>query len=219
MTILVAVALHDTVVMLADGRRSNKVELITDIAQKVVPLGADLSLAVSGAEIGTDLAEAVLRTSAAKSALDLESQLADLTLQCASHVMSLISPETRAQAHVKVGLLAGGFEGTRSFLVAGLYGTGMDRPDSVGVFAVKGAPQWIVLGGEAAGAQAHFQRCLTNVISSMGDSGAANSDLRAAILAAGYETVRYAAERDPTIGGRVQFRTLRRGQSEEAGFL
>jgi hypothetical protein len=211
--------LHDTVVVLADGRRANKVELVTDEAQKVVPLRSNLSLAVSGAQIGTDLAEAALRASSAGSASGLRTQLADLAYQCASHVTELITPDTINEAHVKVGLLAGGFEGTKAFLVAGLFGTGMHRPDSVCVFAVQGTPQFIVLGGESAGAQDHFNERLSHVIKRVGDSGAANSELRAAILAAGYETVRYAAERDPSIGGRVQFRTLRLSHPEEMGYL
>lgn len=219
MTILVAVALHDTVVVMADGRRSNSIEVITDSALKVVPLRDDLTLAVSGAQIGTDMAEAILRRSAARSALELRSQFANLALQCSSYVMGLITPETRAQAHVKVGLLAGGFEGTRSFLVAGLCGTGMARPDSVAVFAVQGSPQYIVLGGETAGAQEYFEERLRSVVGSMGDGGAANASLRASILAAGHETIRWAAERDASIGGKIQFRTLRLGQPEETGLL
>ena len=81
MTILIAVALHDTVLMLADGRRANKIEVITDQATKIVALRDDLTLAVSGAEIGTDMAEATLRASAEMSAVGLKSQFDNLTVR------------------------------------------------------------------------------------------------------------------------------------------
>jgi len=217
MTILIAVALHDTVLMLADGRRSDQHNVITDQSEKIFPLKGKISLAICGAEIGTDFALEKLRPSTAQTASALCSQLARLSLEGTSHVLRQITPETRSDAFVRVGLLAGGFENAQAFLVAGLFGTGMDSPSSVNVSAVKGAPQYIVIGGEEVGAQAVFGERLKQVIECMGDSGAEKPAVRSAILAIGNETILSVAEHDARVGGMVQFRTLRHGQPDEVG--
>ena len=185
----------------------------------MVPLRDNLTLAVSGAEIGTDMAEAELRRMAAASAPELAAQLAALAFGCASHVIALISPETLAQAHVKVGLLAGGFDAIGPFLVAGLFGTGMERPDSVVARGAQADPQFIVLGGEGLGAQGHFENGLVIAILGLGARGVDGAAVAPLVLKVGEETIRFAAERDRTIGGRIQYRVLRRGHPAEAGFL
>lgn len=219
MTILMAIALSDAVVLMADGRRANKVEVITDAAEKIVPLRDDLMLAVSGAEIGTDLATAELRRGAAASAAELVQQFNGLVLGCATHVMSLITPETRSQTHIKVGLLAAGFDTAGPFLAGALYGDGMQAAGSVLARPEANTPRYVVLGGEEVGAEGDFRQRLTRVVGQVLQPSAGGSNRWSPLLAAGAETIRLAAQRNSSIGGRIQYRVLQRGRSAQAGFL
>jgi hypothetical protein len=219
LTILIAIALHDTVVMMADGRRSNRLAVITDRAEKLTLLHKKLVLAVGGAEIGTEMAEEELRRNAATSATTLRSQLANVAFGCASHVMSLITPETYAQANVKVGLFTGGFDAQGCFLAAGLYGTGMQEPDSLLVRPSADAPQFIVHGGEGVGAQEHFKQGMVDLLPFLGSSNPDRLAVGRLLVGAAEKTVRFAAQRDPTVGGRIQYRVLHNLGLGEAGFL
>jgi hypothetical protein len=220
MTIVVAVALPEAVVLMADGRHANQVEIITDSAQKIFALGDRLALGVCGAVMGTDLAVEDLRRAQPGDLQALADRLSYLSQACARHVLSLVIPETQASAHIKVGLIAGGFEGNQAFLAGGLFGTGMASPDRQVRLATDCEPQAMVLGGEGVGANRFFLDRLTETLTQESRSGGLHSEAWvSAILAAGASTIRYASEHDRTIGGRRHFRILRRNGPEQSGAL
>jgi hypothetical protein len=220
MTVVIAVALQDAIVMVADGRHSNSVEVISDSAQKIFSLNEGQLLAVCGAVIGTEMAVAELARAAPVNAEDLGNQLAHLSRTSAEHVIRLVTPDTQGSTRLKVGLIAGGFSEGRSFLAGGLFGSGMVEPDRQVRFATAEEPQQMVLGGEEVGSVQYFIDRLTDELRLRIQSGPVNAEgWIAAILLAAAITIRHVAEHDATVGGRISYRVLHRGQAEQAGNL
>lgn len=218
-TILIAVALRDAVLLMADGRRQNSIRVISDEAEKIVPLRANLMLGVSGAEIGTSIAAGALQQCAANEAGDLIEQMKGLAFDCANHVVSLIDPATRSQAHVKVGLLTAGFDSASAFIAGALYGDGMQSADSILVRPEWNAPQFSVVGGESVGAQADFHGRLSRVIDEVVQYPATNARALSVLISTAEATIRSAAQYDATIGGRIQYRVIQIGVAAQYGFL
>lgn len=78
----------------------------------------------------------------------------------------------------------------------------------------------MVLGGEGAGSSEYFIDRLTDELRLQVQSGQVDDEgWIAAILQAAALTVRYVAEHDTTVGGRISYRVLRRGQTEQGGNL
>jgi len=219
-TIGIAVALHDSVLLVADGRRSDAYHVHTDQAEKVILLRDDVGLIVFGAEIGTDMAVSWISKPGAlpNHASDVAKQVADFAFAAGGYLLQLIIPEQRTMPNLKVGLVAGGIDTDGPYLAAGLYGSLMERPDSALVRGAHGVPQRIVLGGEQANAQGHFDCAALEVLRALGEHAADSEVLLPQLLLAAQDTVRYAETQDRTIGGRIQYRILRRGLPSETGF-
>ncbi|OWQ47866.1 hypothetical protein CDL60_04520 [Roseateles noduli] len=220
MTIVIAVALPDAIVMVADGRHSNSIEVVSDSAQKIFSLNESQILGVCGAVIGTEMAIAKLSQSAPSDAESLGNQLAYLSRVCAEHVIRLVTADTEGSKHLKVGLIAGGFSEGRSFLAGGLFGSGMVEPDRQVRYASSEEPQQMVLGGEEVGSVQYFIDRLTDELRLRVQSGPVDAEVWvAAIIRAAELTIRHVAEHDSTVGGRISYRVLRRKQAEESGNL
>lgn len=220
MTILIATALHDAVVLMADGRRSSKaVTIETDTAEKVHLLRPRLMLAVSGAVLATNPAVRFLQSEGAHGASELRQQLVSLTLNGTRDVLELITAETRGQASFRVGLIAAGFDANGAFLVNGLFGTGMDSPWSDERRVQEGDIQMMVVGGEECNPTDNYISELKRVFQGWRDEPLSSPVGLQRILDAGRATVRYATERCADIGGRIQYRVIRANGYTEAGFL
>ena len=177
-----------------------------DAGEEFVPLRDTLVLGVSGAKPGTDMAIADLRQYAPALARNLLSQLLRLSFACSTHAVA-------AGAPAKIGLLAAGFDAHGSFIAGALYDEGMGKPQSLMNRGIEGA-SFAVMGGEEAGAQAHFGEKLAGLFPN-GKHEADFEKLRASLLDAGQETIRLAA----ASGSRIDYRVMRRGQPAEAGTL
>ncbi len=220
MTIGIAVALHDSVLLVADGRRSDAYRVHSDETEKVMQLRDDLGLIIFGAEIGTDMAIASLRIPGElpNDALAVAEKLKGLALGCASYVLALVIPEDRSMARIKVGLVAGGFDTGGPYLTGSLYGADMKGPDSTLLRAYRGGVQRILLGGEDAGAHEYFDRAAQHVLVTLGARANDSTVLLPHLLNVAESTVRYAAARDRTIGGRIMYHVMRPGKPIEVGF-
>lgn len=96
MTIIIAIALQDAIVMVSDGRNSDSVEVLSDSAQKIFSLNGGQLLGVCGAVVGTEMAVAELTQSAPVDAESLGNKLAYLSRTCAEHVIDLSPPTPKA---------------------------------------------------------------------------------------------------------------------------
>lgn len=176
MTILLAVAVGDLVVVMAE---------------KIVPLRDNLALAVSGAKVAADMAEADLQKFAPALAPHVLSQLKRLAFAGASYVTS---------GEAKVALLAAGFDVHGAYIAAARYEAGMNQPEAL-LSRALGNVAFTVLGGEDAGTQARFAEKLSTMFPE-GKPAVERAGLPAALLNAGQET----------IGAPVDSRVMWRGQ-------
>lgn len=75
-----------------------------------------------------------------------------------------------------------------------------------------------MLGGEDVGAHEHFNTAVFRIAAGLGARLTDSTVALPLLLDAAERTVRFAEERDRTIGGRIQYRILRPGQPTEQGF-
>ncbi len=219
MTILFAAALSDCVVMMADGRRAMSVAVRTDVAEKVLPLNDRLTLAVGGAQAGTDYAAGILRNGVPDSAPGIERHLTLVTRLAVQHVMNQLSPEAIAQTSVDVALLVAGFDAGGPFIVGGAHSNRMTAPIVLNrqVSLLEGE-QFVVWGGEDSGARAYFLKRLLLEVRRLGDQAGQRVPLIEAILLAGKQTIDHLSRRHAGIGGQMQFRVVFPDQEPITGF-
>lgn len=221
MSIGIAVATQDSVLLMADGRQSDGIAVLNDTAEKIVALRVDISLIVFGVVLGTDLATAWLRQPGAlpNDAEAIATRLQDFAFASGLHVLQRVSPQERQMPRLKVGLIAGGLDTEGPFIAGALYGSGMTAAARVLARGSATAPKFIVLGGEETGSQAKFQEELDGVYSKLGQATNQSEGLHSLLLAAGTRTVRFAQARDSTIGGQIQWSILRADRPPETGFI
>lgn len=219
MTILFAAALSDCVVMMADGRRAMSVAVRTDVAEKVLPLNAQVTLAVGGAQAGTDYAAGILRNGLPDSASGIERHLKLVTRLAVQHVMNQLTPEAIAQTSVDVALLVAGFDAEGAFVVGGAHSNRMAEPIALNrQVSVLEGEQFVVWGGEESNAQAYFLKRLVVEVRRLGDQAGQRVPLIEAILLAGKKTIDHLSRRHPGIGGHMQFRVVFPDQEPITGF-
>lgn len=217
MSIGIAVAVGDAVLMVADGRRSNAYEVLTDDAQKIVELANSRAVIEFGAVMAS---AAVVNELKASSHLllagdDLVSSLTRMVQNAGTLLVASVIPESTDMSRIKVGLLAGGIDADGPYVGGALFGHGMSVPSAI-LARPTPTPQFIVLGGEECGAKEYFEDELERAYRV---SGADQTTFISMAKRAAKSTVRHAASRDRTIGGRVQYCVLRHEQPVQRGFL
>lgn len=222
MTIGIVVALRDAVLLVADGRRGDAYRVHTDEADKIVWVREDLAVTTFGVEMGTDMAVAWMRNPGglSRNGVEVSDQLADIAWAAATSVLQRVPEGDRTMPHMKVGLIAAGFdEDEGGYIAAGLFGSLMDKKMQAFQRAATGQVQFIVLGGEGADAQAQFGMAVKQHVDASDPLGLSAPPSVTALVMAAQRVVRSAAAQDRTIGGRGRYMILRRGNSIEQGFL
>jgi hypothetical protein len=191
-SILLAVAVGDVVVLMAEGG-------------EIVALRENLALALSGPKVGTELAANELRNFTPALAPNVLSQLKRVSFGAASHAAGLNGGGAR------ISLLAAGFDAHGAFVTGAKYEGALPKPESVLVRALD-AVAFTVMGDDAAGTQAQFAAKLSSLFPEGKLPEADRAQLASLLLDAGTETIRSAAP-----GSQVDYRILRRGQPAETG--
>ncbi|MEC4720512.1 hypothetical protein RY831_15220 [Noviherbaspirillum sp. CPCC 100848] len=217
MSIGIAVAIGDVVLMVADGRRSNAFSILTDQAEKIVDLNDSLVVIEFGAVMASTNVVDELRADsrlpvAGREFMDL---LTRSIHSAGAFLVAAVIPDSTNLSRIKVGLLAGGVDADGAYIGGALFGHGMSEPSRL-LLRPNSTPQFIVLGGETCGAQEYFEREIGRAYRA---SGTDRATLISMLKRAAKKTVRYAATHDNTIGGRVQYRILQPEHPTQSGFL
>jgi hypothetical protein len=217
MSIGIAVAIGDLVLMVADGRRSNAFAVQTNEADKIIQLSESRALIEFGVVMASASAVEELATASPRltSGGELIACLSTAVRKAGARLVSVVLPDSTDMSRIKVGLLAGGIDAAGPYVGGALYGHGMNEP-SVLLVRLNPAPQWIVLGGEACGAQKYFRH---EIERAYGASGTDQNTFLTMAKRAAKKTVTHAASHDRTIGGRVQYCVIQHEQQLQRGIL
>lgn len=216
MTVLLTAAFHDAVILVADGRVGNAFHVKDDNSQKLIPLGENFVLGLSGAELATDMAVQNLRTASFRSAEQWESALTAQALGCGQALINLVIPAT-LNDRMKIGLLAGGIDAQGTYIVGAIYGYGMEKPNSLLNRVVSGGMRYQMVGGESIGSSSIFESLVQPCLSDADLSAPTTTELHEQIIASAAETIRRVAQADQGVGGRIHFHVLRKGQTPRTG--
>lgn len=218
MSLGIAIAVNDTVLLIADGRRSTASALITDRAEKIMQVNGALAVIECGDPAGANVAVAQLRgaVTASSSGRDVTNTIVDSVRKTAMSLLASVSPGTADMSRMNVGLVAGGIDAEGVYVGGAMFGHGMAAPATDLARPGPGELQFVVLGGEAVGAKAYFVELASRA---MNVSGNDPHGLLIMLQRAAKKTIQYAASRDPSIGGRVQCLILAKGQLARASYL
>jgi hypothetical protein len=205
MSIGIAIAVNDMVLLVADGRRP--AGSITP-AEKIMPLHDALAIIEYGHDAGaraaaTQVQQAVTLASTARS-------LTDTIVDTVQRTGAAGAPGTL------VGLIAGGIDGEGAYVCGAVFGPGMAAPKTDLARPGRGEMQFVVLGGEAIDAKAFFTNLASRAMNVSGDDA---NGLLVMLQRAAKKTIRHAANRDLAASGRVEWRLLVKGKPATAGYL
>lgn len=217
MSIGIAVAIGDAVVLVADGRQSDAYTVHTDEARKIVNLAQSISVIEIGAVMAsTSVLDELRDVSPLPTAGgDFMKLLTESVRRAGAHLVSVVAPGSTDMSRIKVGFLTGGFDAGGAFIGGALFGHDMSEP-SAQLVRPAPTPQFIVLGGETCGAEAYFERELERAYRACGSDQSTFVNM---VKRAAKRTVHYAASHDRTIGGHVRYCVLRREQTSQCGSL
>lgn len=216
MTIGIATATTDTVLLVADGRQTTAEETVSDTVEKINVLREDLALISFGVGFSTDMVLKWMKhEKVPRGADEFSAYLRDRVWAAGSSLLQQLSPESRISDRMKVGLVGGGADSEGPYITGSLFGANMESAASVTSRCVNSPFVYIVLGGEDLGSSAFFQELAQRSIAdAIQPEAIIETLLRVAIT-----TVRFATSGDRTIGGRIQFTILRQGQLPQTGFI
>lgn len=217
MSIGIAVAIGDAVLLVADGRQSDAFTVHTDEAQKIVDLAKSLAVIQFGAVMASVTVLDELRAVSPLPTVGSEFMnfLTTSVCKAGANLVAAVIPGSADMSRIKVGFLVGGFDADGAYVGGALFGHGMSEPSEL-LVRPSPTPQFIVLGGETCGAEAYFKRDLERAYRV---SGSDQSTFVCMIKRAAKKTIHYAASHDQNIGGRVQYCVLQREQANQRGFL
>lgn len=215
MSIGIAVAFENAVLLVADGRRSNAFEVVTDDAKKIVEINALQAAIEFGAVMASaPVVEQMKTREQPIGGGDTIEFLTRVVYEAGADLIAKIAPGSSDRT-IKVGIVVGGFDLEGPYVGGVIYGQDMTEPSKT-LDRPSPMPQYIVLGGEDCGAREYFSSELERAYRfSAGDQASFMSMAKRAAK----KTVRYASSNDKTIGGRVQFWMLERGGQSQTGFL
>jgi hypothetical protein len=216
MTIGIAIATSDSVLLVADGRHSAGDEAVSDSAEKIKVLRDDLAVITFGVTSGTDIALQWLQEGIPALADDVAACVRHCVYAGASAVLNTLPPEQRTISRMKVGLVGGGIDAKGPYITGSLFGSNMDSPDTETARYNIPPCAHLILGGERVGASAHFERLANHAFPTRARD---TTDVISTLRQLAIQTVKFAANADPTIGGRIQFTLLKQGQLPQTGFV
>lgn len=205
MSIGIAIALNDMVLLVASGRRpgSNLAP-----AEKISALGDTLAVVEYGDDTGArsaagHLGQTVTASSTGRTVTDM--------------IVDTVQRTGAAGAPGKlVGLIAGGIDAEGAYVSGAVFGPGMEAPKTDLARPGRGEMQFVVLGGESIGAKAFFVNLASRAMNASGDDA---NGLLVMLQRAAKKTIRHAANRDLAASGRVEWRLLVKGKPASAGYL
>lgn len=216
MTIGIAIATTDTVLLVADGRQSTAEETVSDTAEKIHVLRDDLALISFGVGFSTDMVlQWMKHEKVPRGAVEFSAYLRDRVWAAGSSLLQQLSPESRISDRMKVGLVGGGADSEGPYITGSLFGANMESAASETSRCVNSTFVYMILGGEDVRSSDFFEELAKQSIASTTQP----ESIIPTLLRVAITTVRFAASGDRTIGGRIQFTILRQGQLPQTGFI
>lgn len=219
MTIGIIMCTFEHVLLIADGRRSTGMGIVTDEAQKIVNLRDSLSLIEIGAEIAS---QAAIRNLQAINPLpsigeEIYQRVEESVTGAGYYLRNIVDPASANMDRIKVALAFGGIDATGTYIGGSLFGAQMDKPSSVLNRASSETPfAYSVIGGEIVDSNSYFREQATIALQTpfLNQGHRIQMLLNAALM-----TVRRAEKADSTIGGQVSYQVLTSRHSPISGKL
>ena len=208
MSIGIAIALNDMVLLVASGRRPSGTLAPTERPEKMTAFGDALAVVEYGDDTGArsaavELGQTVTASITARS-------VTDTIVDTVQRTGAAGAPGTL------VGLIAGGIDAEGAYVSGAVFGPGMAAPKTDLARPGPGEMQFVVLGGESIGAKAFFANLASRAMHASGDDA---NGLLVMLQRAAKKTIRHAANRDLAASGRVEWRLLIKGKPASAGYL
>ena len=217
MTIGIAIATSDTVLLVADGRTTCAGKVDSETTEKITVIRDDLAVISFGAVICSSLALQWVQQGGAPVVGDeMATRVHGCVFADGSSVLQRVIPDPVTPLKLRVGLIAGGIDTNGAYLTGAVFSSETRETSSSTSRCVDTTLIRFVLGGEEAGASAYFDDLVKRTFAS------GVSDHRTIIptlLQVAAQTVIFAGQTDPTIGGRIAFTLLRQGHLPQSGFL
>ena len=208
MSIGIAIALNDMVLLVADGRRPTADGASLQPAEKIITLDSALAVVEYGIDTGARTASTQLQQTLAASTTGRS--VTDAIVDIVQRTGAAGAPGTL------VGLIAGGIDADGAYVSGAVFGPGMQAPKTDLARPGRGEMQFVVLGGESIGAKAFFVDLATRAMNASGNDV---NGLLVMLQRAARKTIRHAAHRDLAATGRVEWRLLVKGKPASAGYL
>jgi len=208
MSIGIAIALNDMVLLVADGRRPAGNGATLQPAEKIMTFDSALAVIEYGNDAGARAASTQLQQGLP--AAPAGRGVTDLIIDTVQRAGAAGAPGTL------VGLIAGGIDAEGAYVSGAVFGPGMQAPKTDLARPGRSDMQFVVLGGESIGAKAFFANLASRAMSASGDDA---NGLLVMLQRAAKKTIRHAANRDLAASGRVEWRLLVKGKPASAGYL
>ncbi|MEQ6436271.1 hypothetical protein V8Z74_14750 [Comamonas sp. w2-DMI] len=216
MTVLVAYALHDAVVLVADGRVSYPGEVITEDAVKWDVLNPSLTLGLSGVVDASSYARQVLSSCNAQSADEWRDQI-HATVIAAGNLLPRVDDPV-AMERLKVGIAGAGYDDEGFFVAATLFGPAMQAAHSQFIRGCVGTVKFVVVGGaDGLDLQGHLTSQIRKLKIPSSTEPTAKVFHRQ-LAAAATTSIRYAARSDFSVGSKVRYTIKRRDLPDFSGW-
>jgi hypothetical protein len=208
MSIGIAIALNDMVLLVASGRRPSGNLAPTERPEKITAFGDALAVVEYGDDTGARTAAVQLGQTVTASITGRS--VTDTIVDTVQRIGAAGAPGTL------VGLIAGGIDAEGAYVSGAVFGPGMEAPKTDLARPVPGEMQFVVLGGESIGAKAFFANLASRAMNASGDDA---NGLLVMLQRAAKKTIRHAANRDLAASGRVEWRLLVKGKPATSGYL
>ncbi len=208
MSIGIAIASNDMVLLVADGRRPSGNLAPTERLEKITPFGDALAIIEYGNDAGAR--SAALQLAQAVTASTTGRSVTDAIVDTVQGTGAAGAPGTL------VGLIAGGIDAEGAYVSGAVFGPGMAAPKTDLARPGRREMQFVVLGGESIDAKAFFVNLASRAMNASGDDP---NGLLVMLQRAAKKTIRHAANRDLAASGRVEWRLLVKGKPATSGYL
>lgn len=210
MSIGIAIALNDRVLLVADGRHPGSQLAPTDRPEKITAPGDTLAVIEFGDDASARNAATQLQQAATAS------MNGRAIIDAIVEIVQRNGAPLREVAGKQVGLIVGGLDAEGAWVGGAVFGHGLAAPLTQLARPGKDELQFVVLGGEPVGAKAFFTDLASRAMSASGDDA---QGLLVMLQRAAKKTIRHAANRGYATAGRVEWRLLVKGQPTRAGYL
>lgn len=217
MTVLIAIVLHDAVVLASDCRTSTASEIITDEKIKWENAQDDISIGVFGVVKATDKAKAEINLSSKKTAEEWSQEIRDVVIESATHLLEELGPNSNER--MQVGLAVAGKDETGYFVAATQFGHGMSKDVSKIERGNIGEVRFIIIGGKDDDRSMDFLKAELDKLDIAKTKRPTSRTFHRQLAQAAAATIRDAASIDPSVSSKSRFTFKRSGQSDFSGYL